>query len=339
MGDVLFMKKNKGFKLKIILIMITVMIVYMRSTELSRETKQVQTDKPIEISYKVETNKKADNIKSETDNQLKISSDSITGGELDINYAAKNNDKPLETDKNPEVDAAHGAEDAKDQTNKNNEEKENTEEKPDITTEDKAKSEEDKNKVSEKVAYLTFDDGPTRTVTPKVLDILKQEDIKATFFVIGYMAEKNSELLKREKSEGHAIANHSYTHAYAQIYSNSNNFLEDMKRSDIAIKSVVGEYNDKLIRFPGGSFKRKTYIEAATEQGYHYVDWNCSSGDATGKKLDAAAIVNNVIETAKGKNKLIILMHDSAGKDTTAEALPEVILYLKQQGYTFKTLE
>jgi peptidoglycan/xylan/chitin deacetylase (PgdA/CDA1 family) len=332
MGDVLFMKKNKGFKLKIILIMITVMFVYMRSTELSRETKQVQTDKPIEISYKVETNKKADNKKSETDNQLKISSDSITGEELDINYAAKNNDKPLETDKNPAVDAANGHEDVK-------EEKKDTEEKPDSTTEDKAKSEENKNNVSEKIAYLTFDDGPTRTVTPRVLDILKQEDIKATFFVIGYMAEKNAELLKREKSEGHAIANHSYTHAYAQIYSNSSNFLEDMKRSDEAIKSVVGEYNDKLIRFPGGSFKRKTYIEAATEEGYHYVDWNCSSGDATGKKLDAAAIVNNVIETAKGKNKLIILMHDSAGKDTTAEALPEVILYLKHQGYTFKTLE
>lgn len=190
-----------------------------------------------------------------------------------------------------------------------------------------------------KIAYLTFDDGPTPYITSNILNILKENDIKATFFVIGSMAERNPELLRQEKLEGHVIANHTYSHNYKYIYSSTDNFLQELKRADAVLTSIIGEHNKTLVRFPGGSFGRSAYKQAIENSGYHYVDWNCLNGDAEVAAASVDRLISRFKETAQNKKELIILMHDAQGKSTTVQALPEIIKYLKANGYVFKTLE
>lgn len=193
----------------------------------------------------------------------------------------------------------------------------------------------------EKVAYLTFDDGPTSNVTPVVLDTLKKYDVKATFFVLGKMVEQHPDMLKRTYNEGHLIANHSYSHDYKYIYSTPENFIKDMKKSEDLINKTLG-LNEKIevIRFPGGSFPKKLekYREVAAKNGYYYIDWNCLNEDAQGGKKTEDQLVESVIKTSKGKNELVILMHDSSTKMATANSLGKVIDYLKSEGYRFDTL-
>ncbi|ERI89627.1 polysaccharide deacetylase [Clostridiales bacterium oral taxon 876 str. F0540] len=192
-----------------------------------------------------------------------------------------------------------------------------------------------------KEAFLTFDDGPTRGVTPEILDVLKKYDVKATFFVIGKMVDLNKDILIREKNEGHAIANHSYSHDYKHLYSDPKNFVEDINKADNEIKNVLDEYNLKLIRFPGGSFgaQREPYRKAIIDAGYHFIDWNALNGDAEGKPKSPEQLVEEVKKTAKHPNHLVVLMHDAPNKQTTIQALPQIIEYLKSKGYTFKTLD
>jgi peptidoglycan/xylan/chitin deacetylase (PgdA/CDA1 family) len=190
-----------------------------------------------------------------------------------------------------------------------------------------------------RTAYLTFDDGPTHNNTTAILDILLKERIKATFFVIGIMAEKNPDILKRQKLEGHVIGNHTYSHNYNYIYSNTDNYLEDLKKGDQVLVSILGEYNRKLTRFPAGSFGKHAYIRAIEDAGYKYVDWNSLNGDSEGKPRSAEELINRVKETSLGKDKLIVLMHDSPGKENTVQALPMIIKYLREQGYEFGVLQ
>ncbi|OFI06759.1 peptidoglycan-N-acetylglucosamine deacetylase [Clostridium acetireducens DSM 10703] len=194
---------------------------------------------------------------------------------------------------------------------------------------------------TEKVAYLTFDDGPSRNLTPKILDILKENDVKATFFVIGYMAEENKDLLIREKNEGHSIANHTYSHNYKKIYSSPEAFLQDLQKGNDVLKNILGEdYNSKLIRFPGGSFGNRLnpFKEAAKNNGYSFVDWNALNGDAEAPLVSVEKLMQNLRTSTEGQKQVVILMHDAPAKTTTVQALPEAIQYLKSQGYTFKTL-
>lgn len=191
-----------------------------------------------------------------------------------------------------------------------------------------------------KVAYLTFDDGPSTNNTPKVLDILKKNDIKATFFLIGKNAETNKELVKRELSEGHVLGNHTYSHQinYAE---SPQQFVQDLDKCDTIIKSIVGnDYNVKLARFPGGSSgpKLAPFREAAKNAGYHYVDWNDLTGDAERNNVPVADLLNN-LKKYTIYNHVVILMHDATTKNTSVEALPQVIEYLKSKDYTFDTLK
>lgn len=192
-----------------------------------------------------------------------------------------------------------------------------------------------------KVAYLTFDDGPSTNNTPKILDILKKYDVKATFFVIGQCAEQNSDLIKREVSEGHVIGNHTYSHNMKHIYSDPAVFVSDLDKGDKVLKSIIGnDYNLKLVRFPGGSFGPKLahFREAAKKSGYHYIDWNDLTGDAEHNSVP----VNSLLDELKRytvHDHVVILMHDAPAKNTTVEALPQVIEYLKSQGYSFETLK
>lgn len=196
------------------------------------------------------------------------------------------------------------------------------------------------NKDGKKVAYLTFDDGPS-TNTPEILDTLKKYNIKATFFVIGKMANANKEMLKREKAEGHAIGNHTYSHDYKYIYGNTKNFLDDLNEGNKAISSILDGYTTKIIRFPGGSFgnSRAPYRQAAEKAGYHYVDWNALNGDAEGVLLPVDKLITRLKSTVGNQEHVVVLMHDAPGKTTTVQALPEIIEYLKNQGYEFRTLQ
>ena len=195
---------------------------------------------------------------------------------------------------------------------------------------------------SEKIAYLTFDDGPSQTVTPQILDLLKQENIKATFFVLGIRVKANPELVKREYEEGHYIANHGYYHDYASIYKSVNNVIKEYNKNEKEIQKAIGveEYQSHLFRFPGGStggkyadLKSKAKKEL-NKQNISYIDWNALTNDAAGANTKKK-ILSNLKSTVKGKNSVVILMHDASNKILTYETLPDVIQYLREQGYSF----
>lgn len=204
-----------------------------------------------------------------------------------------------------------------------------------------------------KIAYLTFDDGPSQYVTNEILDVLEEKDVKATFFVLGSMVEENDyakESLKRIAMEGHAIANHGYSHRYDVLYPggivNVDSFMNDMKQSENAMKEVLGDsFSTDVIRFPGGHGSwNTTAIDTVLEaQGYSYIDWNALNGDAEGQGLNSEQLFNRLQETVAeldGNNDVIvILMHDTDAKQSTAQYLSKAIDYLRGQGYEFKTLK
>lgn len=197
-------------------------------------------------------------------------------------------------------------------------------------------------KANGKIAYLTFDDGPSKVVTPQILEILKANDVQATFFVIGYMAERYPEVLRMTFDDGHTIGNHTYSHNYGYIYKRSANFLEDVERANVTLKSILGQdFSTNVLRFPGGSFgpQKKAAINAVKKAGYNYFDWNSLNGDAEGVDLSKARLLERFKETVKNKGELIILMHDTDMKQTTADALPDIIKYLKDSGYIFGVLD
>lgn len=192
-----------------------------------------------------------------------------------------------------------------------------------------------------KVAYLTFDDGPSTKVTPRVLKILDDYNIKATFFVLGKSLEYNKEMLKEIYAKGHAIGNHSYTHDYKKIYASVDAFKEDMMQNDRLIKEILGsDFHTSLLRCPGGCFGKKMdkFLLAAAELGYTNYNWNCLNGDAEGKLFPKEYLVKKVKATADLSKNLIVLMHDTDAKPTTPEALPEIIEYLKAHGYEFRNM-
>ncbi len=193
----------------------------------------------------------------------------------------------------------------------------------------------------EKVAYLTFDDGPSPNVTTEILDILKREDAKATFFVVGSNVKAYPHILKRIHEEGHTVGNHTYSHNYNRIYKNPTNYIEDLLKGEEAIKSVLGEdYELTLTRFPGGSFgnKKEKFRKSINEAGYVYIDWNSLNGDGEGVTLSKEYLLDRFEHTSKGKDVLVILMHDSSVKTTTVDSLTAIIKKLKREGYKLKAL-
>ena len=202
----------------------------------------------------------------------------------------------------------------------------------------------------EKIVFLTFDDGTSTTNTPKVLDILKKEGVKATFFITGqnveYGGEKARDLIKQEFNEGHAIANHSYTHDVKKLYPNRvldiDAFKEDFEKNDKMLKEVLGKYfSTRVIRCPGGygSWKGMEPLdEYLDENKMISIDWTSLNADAEGKKKNAKELANYAIKTSEGKEMVVLLMHDTYGKEETVKALPAIIKYFKDNGYEFKTL-
>ncbi|NRT78986.1 polysaccharide deacetylase family protein [Clostridium beijerinckii] len=206
-----------------------------------------------------------------------------------------------------------------------------------------------------KVVYLTFDDGPSETVTPQILDILKKEDVHATFFLIGKYIDKDQaskDLVKREFDEGNAIGNHTYSHDYNYLYPNGKinleNCMSDFEKTNQSLKNILGQdFSTRAVRFPGGQMTwdkkdpsgAEAMDKALHDKDYHQIDWNSLSGDAEGAPKKAEQLKQEVIKTVANREKAIILMHDTYGKEETAKALPEVIEYLKGQGYEFKIIK
>lgn len=189
---------------------------------------------------------------------------------------------------------------------------------------------------SVKTVYLTFDDGPSDRVTPKILDVLAEEKVKATFFIIGSQAETRKYLLEREFNEGHTVAVHSYTHKYGEIYSSPEKLLKDIDDCNKVIKSVTGKYS-YVYRFPGGSFGLSDeLISAVTSHGMRYVDWNASTRDAEINCATPAQIYKAATSYAANTEHIVLLAHDSTSKSTTAEALKDIIRYFKNEGYVFE---
>ena len=204
----------------------------------------------------------------------------------------------------------------------------------------------DENSVREKRVCLTFDDGPSE-LTETVLQILAEKQVPATFFVIA--APNNEEylpMIQKETEAGHQIGLHSASHEYKEIYQSPAAFWADIKQ----LREKIEPYTDisavHWLRFPGGSTNTvshkyggsgimKTLKQQAEEKGYHYVDWNVCAGDAVGGHAGADTILENVIRDAKGKDRCIVLMHDTKATKTTAEALPQIIDWFREQGYSF----
>ena len=194
------------------------------------------------------------------------------------------------------------------------------------------------------MVYLTFDDGPSN-LTTKILDILKEEGVKATFFVIGRSDSLNS-VIKRAYDEGHTIALHSYTHNYNKIYTSSTAYFDDLYQIQNKVKNITG-FESKIIRFPGGSSNTVSkynkgimtrLTNEVTEKGFRYYDWNISSGDA-GATKDSRTIYNNVIKGVSPNKTNIVLMHDSSDKTYTLNALSDIIKELKRAGYSFGKID
>ncbi len=162
--------------------------------------------------------------------------------------------------------------------------------------------------------YLTFDDGPTADNTVAVLDVLKERNIKATFFVVGENVVKHPEVARRIVQEGHTIGIHCNYHGYQEIYKSVDSYLEDFQKAYDAVYEVTG-VEAKLFRFPGGSVNaynknvRQGIIDAMTEKGYIYFDWNASLEDAV-KQSTPEGLIQNGVSSTLGRKKVVMLAHD-----------------------------
>lgn len=177
--------------------------------------------------------------------------------------------------------------------------------------------------------YLTFDDGPS-IYTNDILDILDSYNVKATFFVVGKEGTNAEEALQRIVDEGHTLGMHSYSHKYKELYESMDSFTQDFARIRDYIYQATGE-ESVCYRFPGGSsntiseIDMHDFIDYLDSQGVEYYDWNVSSGDGGSMKLSTDTLLENCTKDIDTRDTSIILLHDSAEKPTTVEALPDII--------------
>ncbi len=200
-------------------------------------------------------------------------------------------------------------------------------------------------KKEKSVIYLTFDDGPSLTSTPKILDILKKNNVNATFFVINY-DKKGEKQIKRAASEGNAIAIHGYSHDYAAIYRSDKSYISNVTKLQDKLNKTLG-YRVWTTRFPGGSsnlvsrrYNRgimSRLVKDVDNLGFSYFDWNVSSGDAGGSK-NSAQVYKSVTKGLRKNRNNVVLMHDFSNNNKTIDALDSIIKYGKSHGYVFKVI-
>ena len=178
-----------------------------------------------------------------------------------------------------------------------------------------------------KTMYLTFDDGPSPEYTEKILDVLKEKNVKATFFMIGEYVERYPEIAERVAKEGHVIGIHCYRHDYQVLYESVDSYLEDFEKAYKVIKEVTGK-EPVFFRFPGGSVNAYNeeitgeIVEVMEERGFIYYDWNASLEDAV-RKAEPKELIAYARETTLGRKKVVMLAHDTV--ENTALCLSDLI--------------
>lgn len=202
---------------------------------------------------------------------------------------------------------------------------------------------EDKSLKDPKIIYLTFDDGPDKKVTDRVLNILNDYNVKGTFFVVGEQFKGNETTLNRIHKEGHTLGLHSYTHDFSKLYSgnyvNNSLFMKEMIRCQQELKSITG-VNTNILRFPGGSYKRINADLASKfkTNNYKVYDWTHSAEDGVDVTSPSSTLFRNSLKkipTHKKSPGIILLMHCNASNKNSAEALPRIIEHYKKEGYKF----
>jgi Predicted xylanase/chitin deacetylase len=190
-----------------------------------------------------------------------------------------------------------------------------------------------------KIIYLTFDDGPSAVITNKILDILKEQNIKATFFVVGNKIQGREDILKRIYTEGHTIGLHTYTHKYRQIYSSEDVFIEEMNKTSEEIKKVIN-IEPTAIRFPSGSKKHLTssLLEKLHEHNYKIYDWNLCLSDGIDYNTPATKLYKEATAKCINPNKIFLLAHCDQPNKNTCDALPNIIKHYKDLGYEFQSI-
>jgi len=192
--------------------------------------------------------------------------------------------------------------------------------------------------------FLTFDDGPTSNITPQILEILDRYEVKATFFILGKQAEANPEILKMIVEKGHAIGLHSYYHDY-NMYKSIDLFNTDLDLCIRSLKNILGQdFSTRIYRFPGGSGGRKQiFKDRIKEVNLHNVDWTALTGDSeSGEKKTTEELLDRLKESIVingNPEDVVVLMHDSATKQITVDALPAVIEYFKSENFHFKAIK
>ncbi|MEX2415182.1 MAG: polysaccharide deacetylase [Paenibacillaceae bacterium] len=187
----------------------------------------------------------------------------------------------------------------------------------------------------EPTVYLSFDDGPSKW-TPMVLDILKQEGVSATFFVLGTLVEKQADTVRRIVEEGHTLGNHTFDHSYKSLYPDFSGFWEQIQHTEQIIMDQTG-IRPTVIRAPGGTHGHfdAYYYYYLDQAGYRVYDWNIDSGDSKKRNVPADTIVKSVT-SGTIPYEAHVLMHDGSGHGETVKALPEIIRFFKDKGYRFK---
>ena len=191
-----------------------------------------------------------------------------------------------------------------------------------------------------KVIYLTFDDGPAGKVTSDILDILKENSVNATFFLIGCQIKNQEDLVKRIYNEGNAIGLHSMTHKKNSLYCSNEQFLKEMLDTQDVINKVVS-IKSNILRFPFGC-NNNTYkisqsmVDLLHENNLKIYDWNTDSGDGANPNSSPSTLLKNSKST---KDRVVLLMHCSYLSKNSVKALPSIIKYYKDNGYEFKTID
>lgn len=201
-----------------------------------------------------------------------------------------------------------------------------------------------------KQVCLTFDDGPSSNTQP-LLDILVREKVPATFFVCAQdINQEYLPLVRTIRQQGHQVAMHSATHRYATIYRSPEAFWQDIKKLRQALEPYLSLEDLTWLRFPGGSTNTvshkyggsgimKTLKAQTEEKGWHWIDWNVCGEDATASHPDADRILRNIQEDAEDLTTCVVLLHDTKATGETVKALPQIIGWFREKGYTFCTVE
>lgn len=187
------------------------------------------------------------------------------------------------------------------------------------------------------VAYLTFDDGPVTNITPQILDVLKENNVKATFFVIGSYAKRNPELVKRAYDEGHTVGLHSYTHQKS-MFNSLAAFKEEVDKNYEVVYDITGEA-PKFFRVPYGTKLNQSYLNYLSEKGLSVIGWNCESYDSRTFTTEPGQLVQAVKDTMGKKKDVTVIMHDTYGKQKTVDALPDIIKHFNEINYELKRYE